>query len=148
MMRTAGLSLVLALLAGPVLGQGGGPPGGFQPPPDHWITTDSLMKALGITDAKIKDAVAPHLAEVDKIMKTVAEDRAKMRAAMQAGGGMPSDSARQAMMGKNQEWQKGLDAHLGAVREALPEANRAAFDALQKPAIRMGGVRRMGGGGQ
>lgn len=148
MKRVAGLSLVFALaLAGSALAQGGGMggPGGMRPPmQDHWITADSLVKALGITDAKVKDAVAPHLAEVDKILKAVVEERQKMMQGMQGGGGMASmsDSTRQAMMAKNAESQKALDAHLGAVREALPEANRAAFDALQKPALR-----RPGGGG-
>lgn len=144
MKSAAAWSLALALMAGPALAQGG-PPGGFQPPPDHWITADSLVTAVGVTDPKVKDAVAPHLAEVDKIMKTAAEERQKMRAAMQ-GGGMPSDSARQAAMARTQEWQKGIDTHLAAVREALPEANRAKFDALTKPAMRMGGRGRMGGG--
>lgn len=147
MKHVAGLSLAFVLtLAGPGLAQEGGMRGGMgnRPPmQDHWITADSLVKSLGITDAKIKDAVAPHLAEVDKILKTVADER---KAMMQGGGGMPSDSVRQAMMAKNAENQKSLDAHLGAVREGLPEANRAAFDALQKPSLRMGG-RRGGMGG-
>ena len=51
------------------------------------------------------------------------------------------------MMAKNAETQKALDAHLGAVREALPEANRAAFDALQKPTVQMRGRRPGGMGG-
>jgi hypothetical protein len=113
---------------------------------DHWITADSLVKALGITDAKVKEAVAPHLAEVDKILKAAVDERQKMMQSMQGGGAPPSDSARQAMMAKNAESQKGLEAHLGAVRAALPEANRAAFDALQKPALRMGRPRGGMGG--
>ena len=145
MKRVAAWSLALALVAGPALAQGRGP-GGFQPPPDHWITADSLVKALGISDAKVKDAVAPHLAEVDKIMKAAADERQKMRSAMQAGGGMPSDSARQAMMAQAAEWQKGIDSHLAAARAALPEGYRAAFDALRKPVMQMGGRGRMGGG--
>ncbi len=147
MKRVAGLSLVLALsLAGSALAQGGGGMGGGmgrQAPPDHWITADSLVKALGITDKSVAAKVAPHIAEVDKILKAAADDRQKMMAAMQGGGGPPD---RQAMMAKNQENQKALDAHFGAIREALPEASRAAFDALEKPGMRMGGGRRGGGG--
>jgi len=45
------------------------------------------------------------------------------------------------------DWQKALDEHYGAVRAALPADKQAAFDALQKPAVRrQGGGGRMGGG--
>lgn len=148
MKRVAGLSLVLALtLAGSALAQGGGMGGMGRPqaPLDHWITADSLFAALGVTDASNKAEVVQHLAEVNKILKTAADERQKR---MQAGGGMPDSATRATMMNQMQEWQKGLDAHLGAVREALPGANRAAFDALQKPSVRPMGGRggRMGGG--
>ena len=148
MKRVAGLSLVLALtLAGSALAQGGGGGmgGGMRgaPPADHWLSADSLVKALGITDAAVAGKVAPHLAEVDKLLKAAADDRQKAMAAMQSGGAPPD---RQAMAAKNEENQKALDTHYGAIRAALPAANQAAFDALQKPALRRQGGGRMGGG--
>ncbi|MSR05912.1 MAG: hypothetical protein EXR93_02395 [Gemmatimonadetes bacterium] len=145
MKHAGGLSLVLALLAGPAVAQGGGGMGrGGPPPADHWVSADSLVKALGITDASVSAKVAPHLAEVDKILKTAADERAKMM----GGGGPPDPAVRQAMMGKMTEWQAALDGHYGAVRAALPAASQAAFDALQKPALRRPGGPggRMGGG--
>jgi len=128
-----------------VLAQGGGGMGGgmgggrMGPPPDHWITADSLAKAVG-GDAAVAKKAAPHLAEVDKVMKQAADERAK---AFQ-GGQRPDQATMQAFRAKAEEWQKAVDEHLKAIRDGLDAKQQAAFDALQKPQMMR---RRMGGGG-
>jgi transcription antitermination factor NusG len=43
------------------------------------------MKSLGISDARVKDQVAPHLAEVDKIMKRIESDQPRLKVTFQLG---------------------------------------------------------------
>jgi hypothetical protein len=107
-------------------------------PPDHWITADSLAKAVG-GDATVAQKAAPHLAEVDKVMKQAAEERSRMFA-----GGRPDQATMQGFRAKAQVWQTSLDEHLTMIREGLDERQRAAFDALQKPQVMMRGGRGMG----
>ena len=123
-------------------GMGGGAMGGGRmAPPDHWITGDSLAKAVG-GSAALAGKVAPHLAEVDKIMKQAADDRAK---AMPAGGGRPDQATMQAMRSKMQDYQTQVDSHLKMIRDGLDAKQQAAFDALQKPTL-MRGRGGQGGG--
>ena len=109
-------------------------------PPDHWITGDSLAKAVG-GDASVAQKAAPHLAEVDKVMKAAADERGKMFT-----GGRPDQATMEGFRSKAQEWQKSIDEHLGMIRASLDARQQAAFDALQKPMM-MGRGRGMGGGG-
>jgi hypothetical protein len=104
-------------------------------PPDHWITGDSLAKAVG-GNASLAQKAAPHLAEVDKVMKAAAEERGKM-----FKGGRPDQAAMEGFRSKAQEWQKSIDEHLGMIRAGLDARQQAAFDALQKPMM-MGRNRR------
>ena len=145
MFRNIGSFLALTMaLASTAFAQGGGGGGmgrmgGMRPPADHWITADSLSRAVG-GDASLAGKVAPHLAEVDKIMKTAADERAKM---MPAGGGPPDQAAMQGMREKMAGYRSQLDVHLKAIRELLDAKQQAAFDALEKPMQRrgMGGPR-------
>lgn len=121
--------------------QGGGMGGMRMAPPDHWITADSLAKAVG-GDASVAQKAAPHLAEVDKVMKEAAEERSKAFA-----NGRPDQATMQAFRGKAQGWQKSVDEHLKAIRDGLDAKQQAAFDAIQKPQLmRRGGGGGMGGG--
>lgn len=140
------LAVTLAV-ASTTLAQGGAMGGGGmrQMPPDHWITADSLAQAVG-GDSTLTARVAPHLAEVDKILKSAADERQKMFAGMQGGGGPPDPATRQALMAKLQEFQTALDSHLKMVRDLLDAKQQTAFDALQKPMLRRGPGGRMGGG--
>jgi hypothetical protein len=134
-------SASMALAQGSGGGGGGGGMGGMRmAPPDHWITADSLAKAVG-GDAAVAKKAAPHLAEVDKVMKTAADERAKAFA-----NGRPDQATMQAFRGKAEEWQKSVDEHLKAIRDALDAKQQAAFDALQKPQMMRRGGGGMGGG--
>ena len=149
MSRMLGTLLALTLAAASTtLAQGGGGGGGGmggggmrQPPPDHWITADSLSKAVG-GDAALAAKLAPHLAEVDKIMKDAVAERQKMM----GGGGPPDPAMRQQMMTKMQGYQEQLDTHFKAIHDLLDAKQQAAFDALQKPTMMRRGGGRMGGG--
>ena len=123
-------------------GMSGGMGGGRMAPPDHWITADSLAKAVG-GDAAVAKKAAPHLAEVDKVMKQAADERAKAF----TGGQRPDQATMQAFRAKAEEWQKAVDEHLKAIRDGLDAKQQAAFDALQKPQMMRRGGGRMGGGG-
>ena len=144
MLRTGGslVVLVCAVAASAVAqGGGGGGMGGMRmAPPDHWISADSLSKAVG-GDAAVSAKVAPHLAEIDKILKDAAAERQKAF----AGGGPPDQATMQAMRTKMQDYQSQVDTHVKAVHDLLDAKQQAAFDALQKPMLRRGGG-RMGGG--
>jgi transposase len=117
---------------------------GGNPPPDHWLSADSVAKVVGVTDAALTAKIAPHLAEVDRVLKAVAEERQKMMAAMQAGGGRPDQATMAAMREKNQANQASVDAHLKAVRDLLSPEQQVKFDALQKPRLMMGPGGRRG----
>jgi hypothetical protein len=144
MSRMLGMLFALTVASASVaLAQGGG--GMRMAPPDHWISADSLSQAVG-GDAALAKKVAPHLAEVDKIMKSAADERSKMRS---GGGGRPDQATMDAMRAKGAEWQKAIDEHLKMIRDGLTEKQQAAFDALQKPQMmrgRGGPGGRMGGG--
>jgi hypothetical protein len=137
-MTVASASAALAQNSGNM----GGGMGRMGPPPEHWITADSLAKAVG-GDASVAQKAAPHLAEVDKVMKQAADERSKAF----AGGQRPDQATMQAFRAKAEDWQKSVDEHLKAIRDGLDAKQQAAFDALQKPQMmRRGGGRGMGGG--
>ncbi len=139
MSRVSGMLVALLVAtASTAAAQGGGRGMAL---PDHWLSADSLSKAVG-GDAALAAKVAPHLAEVDKVLKAAADERGKMM----AGGGRPDQATMEAMRTKAAEWQKAIDTHLGVIRSGLDAKQQAAFDALQKPQV-MGGGRRGGGGG-
>src|SRR5712671_1755704 len=93
----AALFTLTVASASMALAQGGGG-GGRMAPPDHWITADSLSKAVG-GDAAVAQKVAPHLAEVDKVMKQAADERSKAFA-----NGRPDQATMQAFRGKAEGW--------------------------------------------
>ena len=140
MSRMLGVFFALTVASASVaLAQGGG--GMRMAPPDHWLSADSLSQAVG-GDAALAAKVAPHLAEVDKVMKGAAEERTKMMA-----GGRPDQATMQAFRAKGEEWQKAVDLHLQAIRDGLDAKQQAAFDALQKPMMMGRGRGGPGGGG-
>jgi len=123
----------LLLLAVPAVAQGGRQ---FQPPPDHWMTLDSLVAAVGITDAQKPD-VEKHYTALNAVMKRAAEKRAEMRSQMMGGGGPPSQEQMDAMRAEFDKFQADVDAHYGELRKLLNADQQAKFDGLAKPVVRM-----------
>ena len=124
-----GAAALVAAMAGSAVAQGGG--GGQRPAPrDHWMTLDSLVAAVGVTDSQ-KAGVKMHLDALNAVYKA--------RVDAMAGGGARPDSAATAKS------QTDADAHYGELRKLLNAAQQAKFDALQKPRFGRGGGGRRGG---
>src|SRR5437667_104314 len=82
--------------------------GQFQPPPDHWLTVDSLAQAVGLT-ADQRAKVAPHYAELNAVVKQAADRRAAFRASMGASMGQMTPEQREAMRPKMDSMRTQLD---------------------------------------
>lgn len=102
--------------------------------PDHWMTLDSVMTALSVTD-KEKPTVQQQYGQIDSLMKVAVGERQKMREQFQAGGGPPSPEQRQAMRAKMDGLQKQLDDAYKALRDALSPDQQKQLDALPKPMV-------------
>src|SRR2546425_5476889 len=156
-MRSTVLILLGLCVATPVLAQtpqGEPPTGGmgqrrFAPPPDHWMTIDSLSQALGLS-ADQRTKVTPAYTALNGVMKDAAARRQAIRQQMQASGGFTPgqeptaaqrakfDSVRTEMEG----FQAEADQWYTVIRNNLTAGQQVKFDSLPKPRV-MG---RMGGG--
>jgi Spy/CpxP family protein refolding chaperone len=125
----------------------------FQPPPDHWMTIDSLSQTLGLTPAQ-RTKITPAYTALNGVMKDAAARRLAIRQQMQAsrGGFTPGqeptpeqrakmDSVRTEMEG----FQAEADQWYATIRNNLTPDQQTKLDGLPKPQV----FRRpgMGGGG-
>jgi Spy/CpxP family protein refolding chaperone len=151
----AAIAVFSLAFAAPMLAQtpqGDANPGGprrFQPPPDHWMTIDSLGQALALTPAQRAKVTPPYTA-LNGVMKDAAARRQAIRQQMQASGFTPGqeptpeqrarmDSVRAEMDG----FQAEADQWVTAIRNTLTAAQQAKLDSLPKPRL---AFRRPGGG--
>ena len=137
----------------PAGGMGG--PGGrrFAPPPDHWMTIDSLSQTLGLT-ADQRTKITPSYTALNGVLKDAAARRQAIRQQMQASGGgftpgqepTPAQRAKfDSVRAEMQGFQDEADQYVTAIRASLTPAQREKFDSLPKPqVVRRGGM----GGGQ
>src|SRR6266550_3582262 len=88
MHRVAAIAVLSLVLAAPARAQSaqGEPPRRFQPPPDHWMTIDSLTQTLGLTPAQ-RTKITPAYTALSGVMKDAAARRQAIRQQMQASGG-------------------------------------------------------------
>ena len=121
----------------------------FQPPPDHWMTIDSLSQALGLNAAQ-RTKITPSYTALNGVMKDAAARRQAIRQQMQASGMQftpgqePTpemraklDSVRSEMEG----FQAEADQWVAAIRNNLSAAQQVKFDSLPKPRlVRQGGM--------
>ncbi len=154
MHRIAAITVLSLVLAAPVVAQTaqGESPRRFQPPPDHWMTIDSLNQAVSLTPAQ-RTKITPAYTALNGVMKEAAARRQAIRQQMQAAGGFTPgqeptpeqrakfDSVRVEMEG----FQAEAEQWYTAIRNNLTPDQQTKFDALPKPQV----FRRpgMGGGG-
>ena len=157
-MRSTMLILLGLCVATPLVAQtpqGDAPAAGmgprrFPPPPDHWLTIDSLTQTLGLTPAQ-RTKITPAYTALNGVMKDAAARRQAIRQQMQASGGFTPgqeptpeqrakfDSVRTEMQG----FQAEADQWYATIRNNLTPDQQTKFDALPKPMV----FRPMGGGG-
>ena len=121
-------------------GAGGVRPFRFPPPPDHWMTLDSLAQAVGLT-ADQKTKVAQPYTALNGVMKDAAARRQAIRQQMQGSGSFvpgqeptPEMRARRDSIRTEMEgFQAEADQYLAAIRTLLTAAQQPKFDALPKP---------------
>jgi len=143
MFRVARTALLLAIVASPALAQEPGAMGGqrrFQPPPDHWMTIDSLAQALSLT-ADQKTKVGQPYTALNGVMHDAAARRQAIRQQMQGSfvqGQEPTPERRARMDSVRAEmegFQAEADQWVAAIRNLLTPAQQTKFDALQKPRL-------------
>ncbi len=150
MRRFAAIAVLSLVFAAPAVAQTaqGEPPRRFQPPPDHWMTIDSLSQTIGLTPEQ-RTKVTPAYTALNGVMKDAATRRQAIRQQMQASGFTPGqeptpaqrakfDSVRTEMQG----FQAEADQWYAAIRNNLTPDQQTKFDALSKPMV----FRPMGGG--
>jgi len=133
--------LALSLAAGAAPAQDR-PQGQRPPPPDHWLTIDSIAAAVGLSAAQRPDFIT-HYDALNAVMKKAADERRKMRDEM--GGAQPTADQMQTTRAKFEFMQTDLDNHYKELRKLLSADQQAKFDSLPKPRVGVGGGRRPGG---
>src|SRR5213596_2470993 len=106
-MRSTMLILLGLCVATPLVAQtpqGDAPAGGmgqrrFPPPPDHWMTIDSLSQALGLSPEQ-RTKVTPPYTALNGVMKDAAARRQVIRQRMQASGFTPGQEPTPAQRAK------------------------------------------------
>jgi hypothetical protein len=145
------MSLAASVAAQTPQGQPAGPGmgrGRFQPPPDHWMTIDSLSQALGLS-AEQRTKITPSYTALNGVMKDAAAKRQAFRQQMQGQftpGQEPSPEMRARMDSMRTEMdglQAEADQWYTAIRNNLTPAQQTTLDALPKPQV---AFRRPGGG--
>jgi hypothetical protein len=115
----------------------------FQPPPDHWMTIDSLSQALGLS-ADQRTKITPPYTALNGVMKDAAARRQAIRQQMQASGmqftpGMEPTPEQRARMDSVRAEMEGFQAEAdqwyAAIRNNLTPAQQAKLDALPKPQL-------------
>jgi len=141
MCRTLIASLVFTMLSAAAVAQTPATePRRFQPPPDHWMTIDSLNQALGLNAAQ-RTKITPAYTALNGVMKDAAARRQAIRQQMQGTftpGQEPTpeqrarfDSVRAEMEG----FQAEADEWYAAIRNNLTPDQQAKLDALPKPQV-------------
>jgi len=153
-MRATVLASSALLLAATLAAQNPPPPGqgrGFQPPPDHWLTLDSIATTVGL-DSGQRAAIAEPYRALNGVLKEAADKRAAMRQRFQGQAppqmGQPLTPEQQALRDSMRTEMEGLqseaDMWYGAIRNKLRPDQQAKFDALPHPMVMF--RRRQGGG--
>jgi len=143
MRRLLTVASLLAVIAAPAIAQAPSDSAmrrRFQPPPDHWMTIDSLSQALGLSAAE-RTKVTPAYTALNGVMKDAAARRQAIRQRMQGQftpGQEPTPEMRARMDSVRAEmegFQAEADQWYAAIRNNLTPAQQAKLDALPKPQV-------------
>ncbi|MGH7614463.1 MAG: hypothetical protein ACREMW_10545 [Gemmatimonadales bacterium] len=134
--------VVLSALLGlalPLAAQQGEPP--ITPPPDHWLTLDSLAVAVGL-DTPQRTAVADSYRALNAVLKQAADKRAVLWRRYQ---GQPRPSQQEitpemrarfdSVRAEFEAMQDEADQWYMMIRNLLRSDQMARFDALPKPMV-------------
>ena len=105
MRRLSAVVALSLLLAVPALGQAPDGQRRFQPPPDHWMTIDSLSQALNLTAAQ-RPKVAQAYDSLNAVIKEAVARRQAFRQQMQGAfqpGQEPSPELRARMAARERK---------------------------------------------
>ncbi len=135
--------LLFTLTFDSAVAQGPGP-GRLQPPPDHWLTLDSLAHAVGLT-AEQRTKVAEPYTALNGVMRDAAAKRAELRHQFHGGAGFqpgmeptPEQRARMdSVRAQFEAFQTEADEWYQTMRNLLTPEQQAKFDALPKPRVAM-----------
>ncbi|HEY6852746.1 MAG TPA: hypothetical protein VI139_00760 [Gemmatimonadales bacterium] len=139
MRAVAARMLVLSLCAAPLAAQGGMGGGQYTPPPDHWMTMDSLKAALTLTPAELT-AIKPQYDSINVVLKQAATVRDSVRSTMQSMAGMSPEDRRAAMApvrARMEGMQATVDALVKTIRGKLTADQATKLDALPQPRATM-----------
>jgi len=115
----------------------------FPPPPDHWMTIDSLSQALGLSSAE-RTKITPAYTALNGVMKDAAARRQEIRQRMQASGMQftpgqePTPEMRARMDSVRTEmegFQAEADQWYASIRNNLTPAQQTKLEALPKPMV-------------
>lgn len=115
----------------------------FSPPPDHWMTIDSLSQAVGLSAAD-RAKITPAYTALNGVMKDAAARRQEIRQRMQASGMQftpgqePTPEMRARMDSVRTEmegFQAEADQWYASIRNNLTPAQQTKLDALPKPMV-------------
>jgi hypothetical protein len=135
-MRKPLLAVLALAIAGPAMAQSGGGMGGMggmrMPPPDHWMTMDSVSQALTLTAAE-RTAIQAQYDSINLLLKRGVAIRDSIRGSMGQGGDMRAamGTARQLL----QPLQDQEDALVKAIRGHLTADQAAKLDAAPPPRV-------------
>ena len=130
----------LFTLALPLAAQQGAPP--FTPPPNHWLTLDSLAAAIGL-DTVQRTAVADPYRALNAVLKQAADKRAELR---RRSEGQPRPTSPQevtpemrarfdSVRAEFEAMQDEADQWYMMIRNLLRSDQLARFDALPQPMV-------------
>ena len=143
MRKTLITTVLMGAAALPLAAQGGGMAGGrFGPPPNHWMTMDSVAQALSLTAAE-KAAIQVPYDSINALLMRAQTIRDSIRSHFQGGGDFRAmvAAARQVL----QPLQDQEDALVKELRGKISAAAGAKLDAAPPPRVlreRPGGMRR------
>jgi len=113
----------------------------FTPPPDHWLTLDSLAAAVGL-DASQRTAVADPYRALNAVLKQAADKRAELWRGNQGQtrpapqDNTPDMRARfDSLRAEFEATQDEADQWYMMIRNLLRSEQLARFDALPKPLV-------------